>query len=206
MNELRSAGYLHVALVGLEAEKHVTHRGHAAEAGSGRSSARWGVCFALAVAFHAAGAAALLCALERGLRSGRQCAGDHDRSRGRARSPRNYTERNRRRDRSSRKPSRNPSRKSRLKRNSSCRRIRRLSRCRRCRHPTVEKPPEKKPKQKHASLPSAPSTAETRSERAAAPMPGANSRNPECNAELEVAVGGPARAQQALSVGGAITR
>jgi periplasmic protein TonB len=40
----------------------------------------------------------------------------------------------------------------------------------------VEKPNEKKPKQKHA-LSSAPSTAETRSERAAAPMPGANSRN-----------------------------
>lgn len=44
--------------------------------------------------------------------------------------------------------------------------------------PKVEKPPEKKPKQKHASLPSAPSSAETRSERAAAPMPGANSHNP----------------------------
>lgn len=44
--------------------------------------------------------------------------------------------------------------------------------------PKVERPPEKKPKQKHASLPSAPSSAETRSERAAAPMPGANSHNP----------------------------
>jgi periplasmic protein TonB len=44
--------------------------------------------------------------------------------------------------------------------------------------PKVEKPPEKKPKQKHASLPSAPSSAGTRSERAAAPMPGANSHNP----------------------------
>jgi len=44
--------------------------------------------------------------------------------------------------------------------------------------PKVEKPPEKKPKQKHASLQSAPSSAETRSERAAAPMPGANSHNP----------------------------
>jgi protein TonB len=42
----------------------------------------------------------------------------------------------------------------------------------------VEKPIEKKPKQKHASLTSAPSTAETRSERAVAPTPGANSRNP----------------------------
>ena len=42
----------------------------------------------------------------------------------------------------------------------------------------VEKPREKKPKQKHASLASAPSSAETKSERAAAPMPGANSRNP----------------------------
>jgi protein TonB len=42
----------------------------------------------------------------------------------------------------------------------------------------VEKPREKKPKQKHASLASAPSSAETRSERAAAPMPGANSHNP----------------------------
>lgn len=42
----------------------------------------------------------------------------------------------------------------------------------------VEKPPEKKPKQKHASLASAPSSAETKSERAAAPMAGANSQNP----------------------------
>jgi periplasmic protein TonB len=41
----------------------------------------------------------------------------------------------------------------------------------------LEKPNEKKPKQKHASLTSAPSTAEIRSESAAAPMPGANSRN-----------------------------
>jgi len=42
----------------------------------------------------------------------------------------------------------------------------------------VEKPREKKPKQKVASLASAPSSAETKSERAAAPMPGASSRNP----------------------------
>jgi len=42
----------------------------------------------------------------------------------------------------------------------------------------VEKPREKKPKQKHASLASAPSSAETKSERPAAPMPGANSHNP----------------------------
>src|SRR5215467_5893655 len=42
----------------------------------------------------------------------------------------------------------------------------------------VEKPREKKPKQKHASLASAPSSAETKSQRAAAPMPGSNSRNP----------------------------
>jgi periplasmic protein TonB len=42
----------------------------------------------------------------------------------------------------------------------------------------VEKPREKKPKQKHASLASAPSSAESKSERAAAPMPGANSGNP----------------------------
>lgn len=41
----------------------------------------------------------------------------------------------------------------------------------------VEKPKEKKPKQKHASLTSAPSTAEQKSDRAAAPMPGATSRN-----------------------------
>ena len=41
----------------------------------------------------------------------------------------------------------------------------------------VEKPKEKKPKQKHASLNSAPSTAENRAERAAAPMPGASSRD-----------------------------
>jgi protein TonB len=42
----------------------------------------------------------------------------------------------------------------------------------------VEKPREKTPKQKHASLASAPSSAETRSDRAAAPIPGANSQNP----------------------------
>ncbi len=42
----------------------------------------------------------------------------------------------------------------------------------------IEKPQEKKPKQKHASLASAPSTAEQKAERAAAPAPGANSRNP----------------------------
>lgn len=42
----------------------------------------------------------------------------------------------------------------------------------------VDKPREKKPKQKQTSLASAPSSTDTRSERAAAPMPGANSQNP----------------------------
>jgi protein TonB len=41
----------------------------------------------------------------------------------------------------------------------------------------VEQPNEKKPKQKRASLTSAPSSAEHRAERAAAPMPGATSRD-----------------------------
>jgi periplasmic protein TonB len=41
----------------------------------------------------------------------------------------------------------------------------------------VQKPKDNKPKQKHASLASAPSTAENRAERAAAPMPGAASHN-----------------------------
>ena len=41
-----------------------------------------------------------------------------------------------------------------------------------------QKPKEEKPKQQHASLPSAPSTAENRAERAAAAAPGASSRNP----------------------------
>jgi periplasmic protein TonB len=41
----------------------------------------------------------------------------------------------------------------------------------------VEKPKEKTPKQKQASLPSMPSTADHRGDRAAAPMPGASSRN-----------------------------
>jgi protein TonB len=41
----------------------------------------------------------------------------------------------------------------------------------------VEKPKENKPKQKHASLASAPSNAEQQAQRAAAPMPGASSRN-----------------------------
>jgi protein TonB len=42
----------------------------------------------------------------------------------------------------------------------------------------LQKPKDEKPKQQHASLPSAPSTAENRAERAAAPAPGASSRNP----------------------------
>jgi periplasmic protein TonB len=42
---------------------------------------------------------------------------------------------------------------------------------------SVEKPKENKPKQKHASLASAPSTAEQKAQRAAAPMPGAPSRS-----------------------------
>lgn len=41
----------------------------------------------------------------------------------------------------------------------------------------VEKPKEKKSKQKHASLPSMPSTADHQGDRTAAPMPGASSRN-----------------------------
>ena len=41
----------------------------------------------------------------------------------------------------------------------------------------TEKPKEKKPKETHASLTSAPSTAEQLAERAAAPTPGASSRN-----------------------------
>jgi protein TonB len=40
------------------------------------------------------------------------------------------------------------------------------------------KPKEEKPKHQHASLASAPSTAENKAERAAAPAPGASSRNP----------------------------
>jgi periplasmic protein TonB len=43
----------------------------------------------------------------------------------------------------------------------------------------LEKPHEKKSTQRHASLTSAPSTAEQKAERAAAPMPGASSRNPD---------------------------
>lgn len=42
----------------------------------------------------------------------------------------------------------------------------------------TEKPKEKKPKETHASLASAPSTAEQQAERAAAPTPGASSPNP----------------------------
>lgn len=42
----------------------------------------------------------------------------------------------------------------------------------------LRKPKEEKSKQQHASLPSAPSTAENKAERAAAPTPGAASRNP----------------------------
>jgi len=41
----------------------------------------------------------------------------------------------------------------------------------------IEKPKENKPKQKHASLSSAPSPTDQRAQRAAAPMPGASSRN-----------------------------
>jgi protein TonB len=43
----------------------------------------------------------------------------------------------------------------------------------------VEKPKDKKPKQLHASLASAHSIAEQKAERAAAPMPGASSHNPD---------------------------
>jgi protein TonB len=43
----------------------------------------------------------------------------------------------------------------------------------------VEKPVEKKLRQKHASVASAPSTAENKAERAAAPMPGASAHNPD---------------------------
>jgi periplasmic protein TonB len=43
----------------------------------------------------------------------------------------------------------------------------------------VEKPKDKTPKQKHASLASAPSSAEHKAERTAAPAPGAASRNPD---------------------------
>jgi protein TonB len=43
----------------------------------------------------------------------------------------------------------------------------------------VEKPAEKKIRQKHASVASAPSTAENKAERAAAAMPGAASHNPD---------------------------
>ena len=43
----------------------------------------------------------------------------------------------------------------------------------------LEKPVEKKQQQKHASLPSAPSTAEKKATRAAAPVPGAASHNPD---------------------------
>jgi len=43
----------------------------------------------------------------------------------------------------------------------------------------IEKPKDKTPKQKHASLASAPSAAERKAERAAAPAPGAASRNPD---------------------------
>lgn len=41
----------------------------------------------------------------------------------------------------------------------------------------IEKPKEKKPKQKHASLASAPTRAEQQADRLAAPMPGLSSRN-----------------------------
>jgi len=43
----------------------------------------------------------------------------------------------------------------------------------------IEKPKDKTPKQKHASLASAPSAAERKAERAAAPAPGAAARNPD---------------------------
>ena len=54
MNELRSAGYLHVALVGLG------RRQGGAVSARVKDIARWGLCFALVLGFHAAGAAALL--------------------------------------------------------------------------------------------------------------------------------------------------
>ena len=44
--------------------------------------------------------------------------------------------------------------------------------------PIPQKPKDEKSKQQHPSLASAPSTAENKAERAAAPAPGASSRNP----------------------------
>ena len=70
----------------------------------------------------------------------------------------------------------------------------------------LQKPKEEKPKQQHASLPSAPSTAENKAERAAAPTPGAASRNPYAVQNWKSRLVATAGAQQALSGRGARAR
>ena len=66
----------------------------------------------------------------------------------------------------------------------------------------VEQPKEKKPKQKHASLASAPTRADQQGDRPAAPMPGASSRNSNALPNWKIAARGHARAPEEISIGG----
>ena len=67
----------------------------------------------------------------------------------------------------------------------------------------VEKPKEKKPKQKHASLASAPSTADQQADAAGRADAGRLVAQFQRDAELEVATRGRARAPEEISIGGA---
>ena len=108
-------------------------------------SARWAVCFMLAVAFHVAGAAALLARWNNNDDLVANAPVITIELAALPVPPKPHRAKSRR-DRSSRKPSRNPSPKSRLKRNWSCRRIRRLSRCRPLyRRPKSRSRPRKSP-------------------------------------------------------------
>ena len=141
---------------------------------------RWGACFALALGFHAAGAAALLA----------RWSDDSDlvanaplimielaAAAGRARNQA---------DRSAARPAADASaagaRAGKAGREDGRAAARAAGRTAVRGHAAAEapeKPAEKKPRQKHASLASAPSTAENKAERAAAPTPGAASHNPD---------------------------
>ena len=148
-------------------------------------------------------------ALERRLRCGGECAGDHDRARAGTSRARDQA------NRFAARPAAVASAAATRARAGQSR-SRRPSNCRPSRRPNpqavlppakpIEKLVEKKRQQKHASLASAPSTAEKKAERAAAPAPGASSHDSDARAELEIAAGCAARTRQALPAGSASAR
>ena len=141
---------------------------------------RWGICFALALVLPRRRRGGAAGALERRRRPGGERAGDHDRTRAGAGRARDHSRPNCRPARSRPRPSRAGAAAGKAGRErSNCTPTPQAEPLLTVTPPPkpVEKPKEKKPKQKHASLTSAPSTAEHKAERAAAPTPGAASRN-----------------------------